>query len=400
MSPDDVLRELAQVTDDRPRPTAGRRLPIDERRTHEAARRRRPRPGRAPRTSRSSRGLEPGGSQITALAQHAGRQQAGPQLAGARGRVARLRAHARPTPPTVGRVRVELTDDGGARSVSRRSRSPLGSPREIEDRWGSAARGRRCASVCAASPRTSSVHARMAGWIDGERQPPRRCHDRGRSARRRRGRTGPGRRRHAAARPLPRPRTELAGVQPARARTGRGPERCRCSSAPTSSRSSPATSTSSSWCGSRASSAASPPGSPCRPTSGALRSTCSPTSARRRTSCRTGTRAPSSELVKPALDEAGIHIESWSDLDETDRERIDEIFSAQIFPVLMPLAVDPAHPVPLHLGAVAQPVDPGAQPEDRQGGVRAPQGAAEPAALRAAAATTRAACCASSRSKT
>ncbi|HEU0207245.1 MAG TPA: RNA degradosome polyphosphate kinase [Pseudolysinimonas sp.] len=51
-------------------------------------------------------------------------------------------------------------------------------------------------------------------------------------------------------------------------------------------------------------------------------------------------------LVKPALDEAGIHIESWSDLDEKDRVRIDEIFSAQIFPVLMPLAVDPAHPFP------------------------------------------------------
>jgi polyphosphate kinase len=51
-------------------------------------------------------------------------------------------------------------------------------------------------------------------------------------------------------------------------------------------------------------------------------------------------------LVKPALDEAGIHIESWSDLDEKDRVRSDEIFSAQIFPVLMPLAVDPAHPFP------------------------------------------------------
>ncbi len=51
-------------------------------------------------------------------------------------------------------------------------------------------------------------------------------------------------------------------------------------------------------------------------------------------------------LVKPALDEAGIHIESWNDLDEKDRVRIDEIFSAQIFPVLMPLAVDPAHPFP------------------------------------------------------
>ncbi|MCU1545796.1 MAG: degradosome polyphosphate kinase [Homoserinimonas sp.] len=51
-------------------------------------------------------------------------------------------------------------------------------------------------------------------------------------------------------------------------------------------------------------------------------------------------------LLKPALDEAGIHIESWADLDETDRERVNEIFSSQIFPVLMPLAVDPAHPFP------------------------------------------------------
>jgi polyphosphate kinase len=52
------------------------------------------------------------------------------------------------------------------------------------------------------------------------------------------------------------------------------------------------------------------------------------------------------DLVKPALDEAGIHVEIWSDLHESDRASLDEIFSAQIFPVLMPLAVDPAHPFP------------------------------------------------------
>jgi len=52
------------------------------------------------------------------------------------------------------------------------------------------------------------------------------------------------------------------------------------------------------------------------------------------------------DLVKPALDDAGIHIEHWSDLDEADRERVHEIFQNQIFPVLMPLAVDPAHPFP------------------------------------------------------
>ncbi len=51
-------------------------------------------------------------------------------------------------------------------------------------------------------------------------------------------------------------------------------------------------------------------------------------------------------LVKPELDDAEIHIESWADLSESDRMRVDEIFTQQIFPVLMPLAVDPAHPFP------------------------------------------------------
>jgi len=52
------------------------------------------------------------------------------------------------------------------------------------------------------------------------------------------------------------------------------------------------------------------------------------------------------DLVKPALDEAGIHVEVWSDLAEADRVRMREVFTDQIFPVLMPLAVDPAHPFP------------------------------------------------------
>ncbi|MDO8338598.1 MAG: RNA degradosome polyphosphate kinase [Microcella sp.] len=51
-------------------------------------------------------------------------------------------------------------------------------------------------------------------------------------------------------------------------------------------------------------------------------------------------------LVKPELDDAGIHIENWADLDEADRIQVDQTFSKQIFPVLMPLAVDPAHPFP------------------------------------------------------
>jgi polyphosphate kinase len=52
------------------------------------------------------------------------------------------------------------------------------------------------------------------------------------------------------------------------------------------------------------------------------------------------------DQVKPALDAADIHIETWNDLDEDDRDRMHEVFQNQIFPVLMPLAVDPAHPFP------------------------------------------------------
>jgi polyphosphate kinase len=52
------------------------------------------------------------------------------------------------------------------------------------------------------------------------------------------------------------------------------------------------------------------------------------------------------KLVKPALDEVGIRIDAWVDLAAPDRLALDEIFSSQIFPVLMPLAVDPAHPFP------------------------------------------------------
>lgn len=50
--------------------------------------------------------------------------------------------------------------------------------------------------------------------------------------------------------------------------------------------------------------------------------------------------------VQPALEAAGIKIVHWNDIAEADRERLHEYFSAQIFPVLTPLAVDPAHPFP------------------------------------------------------
>ena len=50
--------------------------------------------------------------------------------------------------------------------------------------------------------------------------------------------------------------------------------------------------------------------------------------------------------VRPQLAAAGISIEHWNDLTEEQRARLSEYFSAQVFPVLTPLAVDPAHPFP------------------------------------------------------
>jgi len=52
------------------------------------------------------------------------------------------------------------------------------------------------------------------------------------------------------------------------------------------------------------------------------------------------------ELVKPALAEAGIEFVSYDALDDQDRAALYDYFQAQVFPVLMPLAVDPAHPFP------------------------------------------------------
>lgn len=52
------------------------------------------------------------------------------------------------------------------------------------------------------------------------------------------------------------------------------------------------------------------------------------------------------DVVMPTLAEAGVHINSMDDLSPAERTIIDEMFVSQIFPVLTPLAVDPAHPFP------------------------------------------------------
>ncbi|WP_410614773.1 RNA degradosome polyphosphate kinase [Amycolatopsis sp. lyj-109] len=50
--------------------------------------------------------------------------------------------------------------------------------------------------------------------------------------------------------------------------------------------------------------------------------------------------------LRPQLAEQDIHIVGWADLAGADQLRLSSYFSEQIFPVLTPLAVDPAHPFP------------------------------------------------------
>lgn len=52
------------------------------------------------------------------------------------------------------------------------------------------------------------------------------------------------------------------------------------------------------------------------------------------------------EDLLPALDDAGIHLRSWADLDRAQQERLSSYFRNRVFPVLTPLAVDPSHPFP------------------------------------------------------
>ncbi|SNR43623.1 polyphosphate kinase [Blastococcus mobilis] len=50
--------------------------------------------------------------------------------------------------------------------------------------------------------------------------------------------------------------------------------------------------------------------------------------------------------VAPRLEEVGIRIVHWPQLEDDEARRLREYFRDQVFPVLTPLAVDPAHPFP------------------------------------------------------
>ncbi|MGE2718850.1 RNA degradosome polyphosphate kinase [Mycolicibacterium celeriflavum] len=56
------------------------------------------------------------------------------------------------------------------------------------------------------------------------------------------------------------------------------------------------------------------------------------------------------DAVRPALADEGIVIVTWAELDDAERARLSTYFHEQVFPVLTPLAVDPAHPFPFVSG--------------------------------------------------
>jgi polyphosphate kinase len=70
------------------------------------------------------------------------------------------------------------------------------------------------------------------------------------------------------------------------------------------------------------------------------------------------------DSVRPGLAEEGIHVVTWTDVDQAERDRLATYFNEQVFPVLTPLAVDPAHPFPFVSGLSLNLAVTVRQPED------------------------------------
>jgi len=74
-----------------------------------------------------------------------------------------------------------------------------------------------------------------------------------------------------------------------------------------------------------------------------------------------------SQHVRPALVDEGIILTRWSELSDDERKHLANLFRDKIYPVLTPLAVDPAHPFPyisglsLNLAVVVRNPDTGTE---------------------------------------
>src|SRR6478672_6137623 len=71
------------------------------------------------------------------------------------------------------------------------------------------------------------------------------------------------------------------------------------------------------------------------------------------------------DSVRPALADEGVVIVTWAELDDDERSRLSTYFHEQVFPVLTPLAVDPAHPFPFVSGLSLNLAITVRQPDDR-----------------------------------
>ncbi len=78
----------------------------------------------------------------------------------------------------------------------------------------------------------------------------------------------------------------------------------------------------------------------------------------------------------PQLDRHAIRFCDWSSLEDADRAHLDRVFEERIFPVLTPLAVDPAHPFPyissLSLNLMVVIADPAGGGEHRIARIKVP----------------------------
>ena len=59
--------------------------------------------------------------------------------------------------------------------------------------------------------------------------------------------------------------------------------------------------------------------------------------------------------IAELLEEVGLRFSNYDSLDREDRGYVDSVFEDRIFPVLTPLAVDPAASLPLHQRSLTQP---------------------------------------------
>ena len=90
------------------------------------------------------------------------------------------------------------------------------------------------------------------------------------------------------------------------------------------------------------------------------------------------------ETLVPELAGAGIELVRWSDLDRDEQRFCEEAVQGPDLPGAHAAGGRPGAPVPLHLRTLAQPGRDDPQPEDRQGALRAGQGAADLRPVRAA----------------